>query len=203
MRTTLDIEDSVLQAARGLVRQHKRSAGQVIRWDRALGQRPITDAFLPFRSAGRSSVQRRSALDLMLVCDSSPAPRGFAVESRVGHGRMTKNKSVPFSPSIEQAYLRAPRITVICDNARYYRCKRVRAYQEDSRIELIFLPSNSLSLNLVERFWEFFKRQVLYNRYYEAFDAFRAACKDFFANFDSYASKRRTLLTENFQIGRS
>jgi len=29
-----------------------------------------------------------------------------------------------------------------------------------------FLPAYSPNLNLIERFWKFFKRQVLYNRYY-------------------------------------
>lgn len=102
---------------------------------------------------------------------------------------------------IGQAYPRAPRITVICDNARYCRSKRVRPFK-DSRIELFFLPPYSSKLRLIERFREFFKRQVLYNRYYEAFDAFRAGCKDLFANFDSYALQLCTLLTEYFEIGR-
>jgi len=53
---------------------------------------------------------------------------------------------------------------------------------------------------LIERFWKFFKRQVLYNHYYETFDAFRDACKTFFAELDVFTPRLRTLLTENFQI---
>ena len=62
----------------------------------------------------------------------------------------------------------AKRISIICDNARYYRSKAVAEYSKTSRIKLVFLPPYSPNLNLIERFWKFFKRQVLYNTYYEA-----------------------------------
>ena len=81
---------------------------------------------------------------------------------------------------IEQANPNAPRIIVICDNARYYKSKAVAAYLTTSRIQLEPLPPYCPNLNLIERFWKFFKREVLYNRYYETFDKFREACKTFF-----------------------
>ena len=104
---------------------------------------------------------------------------------------------------IERANPLAERITIICDNARYYRSKAVAEYLESSRITLLFLPPYSPNLNLIERFWKFFKRQVLYNRYYEAFDDYKTACKRFFRELDSYVSQLRTLLTENFEIIRN
>jgi transposase len=104
---------------------------------------------------------------------------------------------------IERAYPTAKRITVFCDNARYYRSKAVAAYLETSRIRLHFLPAYSPNLNLIERFWKFFKRQVLYNRYYEGFDQFKNACRAFFADLASYESGLRSLLTENFEIIRN
>ena len=104
---------------------------------------------------------------------------------------------------IEAAYPKATTITVFCDNARYYRSKAVRAYLEDSRIDLQFLPPYAPNLNLIERFWKFFKRQVLYNRYYETFADYQAACKQFFANLDQHAEQLRSLLTDNFEIVRA
>jgi len=101
---------------------------------------------------------------------------------------------------IERANPEARRITIICDNARYYRSKAVSAYLEHSRIELLFLPPYSPNLNLIERFWKFFKRQVLYNRYYEAFHDYKNACTQFFHELDSYAPKLRSLLTEKFEL---
>ena len=97
-------------------------------------------------------------------------------------------------------YACAACIYVICDNARYYRSKAVQSYLENSRVKLVFLPAYAPNLNLIERLWKFFKKQVLYNRYYETFDAFRHACEDFFSNPQRYRGKLRSLLTENFAI---
>ena len=91
-------------------------------------------------------------------------------------------------------------IYVICDNARYYRSKAVREYLKTSRIELVFLPPYAPNLNLIERFWKFFKKKILYNRYYETFNEFRSACEEFFANPRKYHTELRSLLTENFAI---
>ena len=101
---------------------------------------------------------------------------------------------------LEQANPTAPRIIVICDNASYYKSKAVAVYLTTSRIQLEPLPPYCPNLNLIERFWKFFKRQVLYNHYYDTFDKFRAACKKFFAELDAFAPRLRTLLTDNFQI---
>ena len=101
---------------------------------------------------------------------------------------------------IEVAYPKAATITVFCDNARYYKSKLVAEYLETSRIQLEPLPPYSPNLNLIERFWKFFKRQVLYNRYYEAFNDYKNACKQFFRELDSYVPQLRSLLTENFEI---
>jgi len=101
---------------------------------------------------------------------------------------------------LEQADPDAPRITVICDNARYDRSNAVAAYLTTSRIQLEPLPPYCPNLNLIERFWKLFKRQVLYNHYYETFEQFRAACRAFFRGLDAFVPQLRTLLTENFQI---
>jgi transposase len=99
-----------------------------------------------------------------------------------------------------EVYACAACIYVICDNAGYYRSKAVQAYLENSRIKLVFLPAYAPNLNLIERLWKFFKKQVLYNRYHESFGAFRTACEDFFANPHRYQRELQSLLTENFAI---
>jgi transposase len=101
---------------------------------------------------------------------------------------------------IEHANPAAKRIYVICDNARYYRSKAVRHFLQSSKIELVFLPPYAPNLNLIERYWKFFKKQVLYDRYYDTFGKFRRACERFFENSNAYAAQLRSLLTENFQI---
>ncbi|CAD7840527.1 MAG: Mobile element protein, partial [Olavius algarvensis Gamma 1 endosymbiont] len=34
-------------------------------------------------------------------------------------------------------------------------------------MQLVFLPSYAPNLNLIERFWKFFKKKTLYNQYFE------------------------------------
>jgi len=63
----------------------------------------------------------------------------------------------------------------------------VADYLENSRINILFLPLYSRHLNLIERFWKFFQRQVHYSRYYEAFKDYENACQRFFRELDSYA----------------
>jgi len=101
---------------------------------------------------------------------------------------------------LENSYPNAPKITVICDNARYYRSVLVKEYLTESRIELMFLPPYAPNLNLIERYWKYFKKTILYNEYYETFKEFKQACKVFFENPEDHIDPLRSLLAENFQI---
>lgn len=95
---------------------------------------------------------------------------------------------------------RAKAIYVYCDKARYYRSRLVQAYLGGSKIKLIFLPAYCPNLNLIERLWKYFRKQVLYNRSYEHFAEFKAACEGFFQGIDEHVTALRSLLTENFQV---
>ena len=52
-------------------------------------------------------------------------------------------------------------ITLVMDNARYQHCKVVQALARSLKIELLFLPSYSPNLNLIERLWKFVKKECL------------------------------------------
>jgi len=67
--------------------------------------------------------------------------------------------TVALLQQIEQQHPAAAHIYVICDNARYYRSRIVTEYLLDSKIELIFLPPHAPNLNLIERYWRFFKKK--------------------------------------------
>lgn len=101
---------------------------------------------------------------------------------------------------IEAAYPDANKIITICDNARYYHSKEIKDHLKDSKIELMFLPPYAPNLNLIERLWKYFKKNVLYNHYFETFDEFKLACTNFFDNLDEHHTSLRSLLTEKFQI---
>jgi len=66
-------------------------------------------------------------------------------------------------------------ITIILDNARYQRCALVQTVAQTLGIELLYLPTYSPNLNLIERFWKFVKKQCLYSKYYPDSQSFQKA----------------------------
>jgi transposase len=68
-------------------------------------------------------------------------------------------------------------ITIILDNARYQRCALVQAVAQELGIELLYLPTYSPNLNLIERFWRFVKKPCLYSKYYADRTAFQQAIR--------------------------
>lgn len=108
--------------------------------------------------------------------------------------------AVALLKQIEQQHTRANRIHIICDNAHYYRSQVVTDYLLASKIELIFLPPYAPNLNLIERYWRFFKKEIVYGKYYETFALFKHACNEFFVSPERYKKALSSLLTENFQL---
>jgi transposase len=91
-------------------------------------------------------------------------------------------------------------ITLVLDNARYQRNATVQALATELRITLLFLPSYSPNLNLIERLWKFIKRSTLYGRYHPNFADFQAAIQNTIDQLDtSYAPRLTSLMTLNFQ----
>jgi transposase len=82
--------------------------------------------------------------------------------------------------ALEESHPEADNIYVLLDNAKYHFSSVVQDYVEKTKIHLVPLPPYSPELNLIERFWKFFKKNVLYNTYYPTFDEFKQACLDFF-----------------------
>lgn len=70
-------------------------------------------------------------------------------------------------------------ITIVCDNARYQKCKLVQELADALGIELLYLPSYSPNLNLIERLWKLVKKQCLYSKYYPDFSEFKTAISSF------------------------
>jgi len=91
-------------------------------------------------------------------------------------------------------------ITLVLDNARYQRNAAVQALAEQLGITLLFLPSYSPNLNLIERLWKFIKRRALYGRYHPTFAEFRAAIQETLDGLPTtHAEPLKTLMTLNFQ----
>jgi len=92
-------------------------------------------------------------------------------------------------------------ITVVLDNARYQRCRLVQETARALQIELLFLPSYSPNLNLIERLWKFVKKTALNSRPHASFAEFRGAidqCLDELPT--THQPQMKTLLAPNFQV---
>jgi transposase len=91
-------------------------------------------------------------------------------------------------------------ITFVLDNARYQKCALVQNYAAALNIELLYLPSYSPHLNLIERFWKFVRKDCLYSKYYEKFPEFKQAIDNCIRNAHAeHKDELETLLSWNFQ----
>lgn len=91
-------------------------------------------------------------------------------------------------------------ITVVLDNARYQKCAIVQQYANALGIELLYLPSYSPQLNLIERMWRFVRKKCLYSKYYQDFSLFKCAIEQCIQNIPTeYREELETLLSWKFQ----
>jgi transposase len=91
-------------------------------------------------------------------------------------------------------------ITLVLDNARYQHNAAVKALAEGLGIRLLFLPSYSPNLNLIERLWKFTKRRALYGRYHPTFREFQAAIQETLDGIPTiHAKALAKLMTLKFQ----
>jgi transposase len=95
---------------------------------------------------------------------------------------------------LEHLYPLASLIYVILDNAKYHFSEAVQAWLKSSKIKLVFLPAYSPELNLIERLWKVFKKQVMYNKYYKTFEEFKSACFNFFKYQDKYFNEIESIM---------
>ena len=91
-------------------------------------------------------------------------------------------------------------ITLVMDNARYQRCKAVQSLAAELGIEILFLPSYSPNLNLIERLWKYVRKECLYGKYYGDFARFSTTIETFLSRVrEERREDLQTLLALNFQ----
>lgn len=91
-------------------------------------------------------------------------------------------------------------ITIVLDNARYQRCKLVQSLAQELGITLLFLPSYSPNLNIIERLWRFVRKQTLNSTWFDSFEQLKAAVDN---DLDKMATDHKeaaaTLFVHKFQ----
>lgn len=111
-----------------------------------------------------------------------------------------KDSTLQLFEILEQKYWYAQEVIIILDNARYHYSRDVRSYiAQSQRLKLVFLPAYSPELNLIERVWKYFKKNVLYNKYYENIGEFRSASIQFFSDIDQHTEELSALLSGGFE----
>ena len=103
----------------------------------------------------------------------------FEVTAIFSEDNVNATTTIDLLKALEMTYP-ADKIYVLLDNAKYHFSSVVQDYVKETKIQLVPLPPYSPELNLIERFWKFFKKEILYNTYYPTFDEFKQACLDFF-----------------------
>lgn len=115
------------------------------------------------------------------------------------HGYINTSSVCDLLKAVSLAGLPGP-VTLVLDNAAYQRNAFVQAYAAFLGIELLYLPSYSPNLNLIERVWRFVKKEVLAARVKGDYGAFTAAIDDCLDGLHTkHASQTATLLTLEFQ----
>jgi transposase len=101
---------------------------------------------------------------------------------------------------VSRAGLAGP-VTLVLDNAAYQRCAFVQAFAAFLGIELLYLPSYSPNLNLIERVWRFVKKEVLAARVRGDYGEFTSAIDDCLDNRHTrHKGQMDTLLTLKFHL---
>lgn len=91
-------------------------------------------------------------------------------------------------------------VTLVLDNARYQKCALVQDLAKKLGITLLYLPSYSPNLNLIERLWRFIKREALYGRWHPSFADFKGAIEGTISELGGkHKDKLASLMTLKFQ----
>jgi len=92
-------------------------------------------------------------------------------------------------------------VTIVLDNARYQRCNLVTQTAARLKIELLFLPTYSPNLNLIERLWRYVKKECLYSKYYETANEFENAIESCLEQINTTRKDDlQSLLSLKFQL---
>jgi Transposase and inactivated derivatives len=141
-------------------------------------------------NSGRQHLNLNGVIDIDTLDITMTMPSTVNAQSMIELGKQILKK-----------YLGEKTIYWIVDNANYHRAKIFKEWLRGQPcLVVLFLPSYSPNLNLMERLWKFFNEQVRCNKYFECFSDFVLAAKNFFRCRTKFKEKLRSRLAEKFQL---
>ncbi len=115
--------------------------------------------------------------------------------------RINGVSNVALLQAVADRHPEAKEIRAIVDGAPCNFGSDVQAFlSANPRIKLIKLPPYSPNLNLVERLWLLFKKNVIYNKFHPALAEFKAAVDAFFLALPGMKDVLASLLTPKFYL---
>lgn len=99
---------------------------------------------------------------------------------------INSESTIKLFQQVENFYPEKETIHLIADNASYYKSKEVCEYLKTSRIKIIFLPTYSPNLNLIERLWKLLRKLKINTAFHKSSKDFRDAVMGFFENINLY-----------------
>ena len=93
-------------------------------------------------------------------------------------------------------------ITFVMDNAKYQKCELVKKLAAELNIELLFLPSYSPNLNLIERLWRWVRKDCLNSKHFKHFEEFKNTINQSLQKVSKseYKKEMDDLFTLKFQL---
>ncbi len=121
------------------------------------------------------------------------------VETVTNSTYITSVQVIELLEKLSKAYIKP--IYVVLDNAAYQRCNFVKEKAAELGITLVFLPTYSPNLNLIERTWKLVKSRVLSLSYYETFFDFANSIETCVNTLhEKLLPEMSSLITSNFHI---
>ncbi len=113
---------------------------------------------------------------------------------------ISANTIIDFFRQLRNHYGESP-VKIVLDNARYQHCRAVEEAAKMLNITLLFLPSYSPNLNIIERLWEFTREKILSGKYYETPELFHREISNFFFTINQkYPDEIKKRCTLKFQF---
>src|SRR3989344_5286514 len=110
--------------------------------------------------------------------------------------------TIQFFDQIQIKYAHLKRIFCIVDNATYYKNIEVKRYlkKRGCKIKLIFLPTYSPNLNLIERLWKYLHQKIIGTKFREKFKEFEKDILYFLNHLNEYEKDLRPFIGTKFHL---